>query len=396
MPPSRPSGERFAGVVVAAGRGERFGGDAPKQFEQIGGASLIALSVRALASGAGVTGVVVVVPEDEIARRGEEVRRLPGVQAVVVGGRTRAASVRRGLEPVRESAFVLVHDAARPLASAGLVNAVIEATREHGAAVPVIPVADTIKEADGSGFVARTIDRARLRLAQTPQGSRTSWLVEALDRAEAEGVEITDEASALERAGRNVRLVTGDPANVKVTTREDLSAVRRSLGGGETTLRVGTGFDIHRVTADRPLVLAGVLFPGEMGLLGHSDADVVLHAAMDAVLGAAGLDDIGALFPPGDPRFSGADSADLARQVARKVSEAGYGIANLDLTLLAERPRIRDRVGEMRGRVASCFGLSPGQVGLKASTLEGLGSLGRAEGIGCQAVALLFRRGGEP
>ena len=395
MPPSRPSEERFAGVVVAAGRGERFGGDVPKQFEEIGGASLIALSVRALAAGRGVGAVVVVLPMDEIAgRRGDEVRRLSGVTEVVGGGVTRAVSVRRGIESVREFPFVLVHDAARPLASQFLVNAVIRATLEHGAAIPAVPVPDTVHEDDGSGFLGRRLDRARLRLAQTPQGARTSWLLDALDRAEREGAEITDEASALERAGRKVRLVTGDPANVKVTTREDLADVRRRLGGGEIGFRVGTGFDIHRAASDRPLVLAGVRFPGEIGLLGHSDADVVLHAAMDALLGAAGLEDIGALFPPGDPRFAGVESADLAREVARRVSEAGFGIANLDLTLLAERPRIRERVAEMRERAASCFGVSSRQVGLKATTLEGLGSLGRGEGIACQAVALVFRRGG--
>jgi len=264
---------------------------------------------------------------------------------------------------------------------------------KHGAALPGWPIAETLKRVV-DGRIVETVDRRGLVAAQTPQGARTSWLLDALDRAEREGAEITDEASALERAGRKVRLVTGDPANVKVTTREDLADVRRRLGGGEIGFRVGTGFDIHRAASDRPLVLAGVRFAGEIGLLGHSDADVVLHAAMDALLGAAGLEDIGALFPPGDPRFAGVESADLAREVARRVSEAGFGIANLDLTLLAERPRIRERVAEMRERAASCFGVSSRQVGLKATTLEGLGSLGRGEGIACQAVALVFRRGG--
>jgi len=396
MPASRGPEQSFAGVVVAAGRGERFGGAVAKQFEEIGGSSLIAHSVAALVSRAAVAGVVVVAPRGELGEeRGSLLRRLPGVLDVVAGGLSRAASVRNGVERVREFPFVLVHDAARPLASPALVEAVIEATREHGAAVPAIPVSDTVKEDDGSGFAARTLERSRLRLAQTPQGARTSWLLEALERAAEQGTEVTDEASALEGAGRRVRLVPGDPANIKITTPEDLARARRIWDGGGTGLRVGSGFDIHRVSADRPLVLAGVRFPGEVGLAGHSDADVVLHAAMDAVLGAAGLEDIGAFFPPEDPRFAGADSAELARQVACEVRNAGYGISNLDLTLLAERPRIRERVAEMRGSIASCFGLTPGQVGLKATTLEGLGSLGRAEGIACQAVALLFRRGGE-
>lgn len=385
-----------AGIVVAAGRAARFGGAVPKQYLPLGGSSVVAAAVRALADRPGVEGVVVVVAPEEVGgARAAGLAALDGVIAVVAGGTTRAESVACGLAAIGAE-HVLVHDAARPLVPARVVDAVLAATLEHGAAVPVVPVRDTVKEDDGAGFVARTVDRARLHLAQTPQGSRADWLREALAAARRDGVDPTDEAQALERAGRSVALVAGDPANVKITTPDDLARAARRLGDGSAgELRVGTGYDIHAFDPSRPLVLGGVAFPGEPGLAGHSDADVVLHAAMDAVLGAGALPDIGAHFPPDDPRFAGADSRTLAREVAGRIRAAGLAIVNLDLTVLAERPRIRARVDVMRAAIAEAFGLDPSRVGLKATTLEGLGALGRGEGIACQAVALV-REGGSP
>jgi 2-C-methyl-D-erythritol 4-phosphate cytidylyltransferase/2-C-methyl-D-erythritol 2,4-cyclodiphosphate synthase len=215
-------------------------------------------------------------------------------------------------------------------------------------------------------------------------------MLEGLRLALASGGACTDEAQALERAGRRVALVRGDPGNLKITTPEDwIDAVRRV--DDDPPFRVGHGYDVHRFGGTRELVLGGVSFPGEAGLIGHSDADVVLHSAMDALLGAAGLPDIGHHFPPGDPRFASANSATLARQVSGEVRSAGFQIANLDLTLLAERPKIGDRVGEMRDAIASSFLVDAARVGLKATTLEGLGALGRSEGIACHAVALIRR-----
>jgi 2-C-methyl-D-erythritol 4-phosphate cytidylyltransferase/2-C-methyl-D-erythritol 2,4-cyclodiphosphate synthase len=238
-----------------------------------------------------------------------------------------------------------------------------------------------------------TLDRTVLHLAQTPQGARRDWLLAALRSAAEDGVDVTDEAQALERAGRRVALVAGDPGNLKITTPEDWEAARRRLDPEDGGMRIGHGYDIHRFGGERPLVLGGVPFPGETGLEGHSDADVVLHAAMDAVLGAACLPDIGHHFPPGDPRIAGADSVGLARRVAAMVAEAGWSIVNVDLTLLAERPKIRARVDAMREAIGGCLGVAAARVGLKATTLEGLGSLGRAEGIACHAVVLLRRAG---
>lgn len=384
----------FAGVVVAAGRSVRYGGATPKQFADLGGRTVLERSVRALSGRPVVAGVVVVLaPEELDGPRAEAARSWPGVAAVVAGGETRSQSVLAGLEFDLATPFVLVHDAARPLASPDLIDRVVEATRRTGAAIPALEVPDTVKQVDGAGRVTATLDRGALRLAQTPQGARRDWLLAALRQAAAAGAKITDESAALERAGKQVAIVTGDPWNRKITSESDLEDMRVRCQEVEMDYRVGSGFDIHPFDTSRPLVLGGVLFEGEPGLAGHSDADVVLHAAMDALLGAAGLGDIGAHFPPDDPAYVGADSAELAARVAALTSSHGFEIVNLDLTLLAERPRIRDRVEAMREAVASCLDVDPARVGIKATTLEGLGALGRGEGMACQAVALLRRRG---
>lgn len=377
-------------VVVAAGASTRFGGTVPKQFLDLAGLPVVARAVQSLAACSGIDGVVVVLaPADIGGPREASIRGLKGVIAVVSGGATRAASALAGVEAAGGAEFVLVHDAARPFVEPALVASVLDATRRHGAAVPAVPARDTIKADDGEGFIARTLDRGPLRLAQTPQGARRDWMIEALRLALSSGTEVTDEAQALERVGRRVALVSGDPLNTKITTSADWSEASRRVEGGADALRVGHGYDVHRIGGTKRLILGGLAFPGEPGLLGHSDADVVLHAAMDALLGAAGLPDIGHFFPPGDPRFKEADSAILCLEIAAKVREAGFRIVNLDLTLLAERPKIRDRVEAMREAISVCFTIEPTRVGLKATTLEGLGSLGRAEGIACHAVALL-------
>lgn len=387
----------FVGIVVAAGRSTRFGGPRAKQFLDLAGQTVLDHSIAALAAPPSVKGVVVVLAGEELeGPRADRLRRRPEVLAVVAGGRTRADSVRAGLQAAETAPYVLVHDAARPLASTELVEAVIAATRRHGAAIPGLPIPDTVKrivggdDADGP-WVGETLARGSLRLAQTPQGARKDWLVEALDAISNEGDEVTDESAAIERAGHRVAVVDGDAANRKITSAADLDDARRRLAGGETSLRIGSGFDIHRFGEGRRLMLGGIEFPGEQGLEGHSDADVVLHAVMDAMLGAAGMGDIGVLFPPEDEQYSGADSRVLARQVARAVADRGCRVVNVDLTVLAERPKIRSRVDEMRSAIADAIEVQPDRIGIKATTLERLGSLGRGEGIACQAVALLSR-----
>jgi len=385
--PTRPD---FAGIVVAAGRSARFDGPLPKQFLELGGRLVVERSVDRLCLAASVGEIVVVVaPEERDGVYAARLRNHPRVHSVVAGGATRAASVAAGLAAVADgSRYVLVHDAARPMASAELIERVIQATRIHGAAIPVLDVPDTVKRVDASGHVEQTLDRAALRLAQTPQGAELEQLTAALAAAGPAG--LTDEAGALEAAGHSVATVAGDRTNIKITSPADFDDVRHSLEG-TVDLRVGNGFDIHRVDPSRPLILAGVRFESEPGLAGHSDADVVLHAAMDAVLGAAGLGDIGTWFPPDDDRWAGADSWELSREVLQTVRGAGFRIVNLDLTLLAERPKIAPHAAAMRARVATAFDLGVERIGLKATTLERLGALGRHEGIACQAVALLAR-----
>jgi 2-C-methyl-D-erythritol 4-phosphate cytidylyltransferase/2-C-methyl-D-erythritol 2,4-cyclodiphosphate synthase len=379
----------FTGVVVAAGKSSRFGSPVPKQFHDLAGRTILERSVRALADRPGVAGVVVVLAPHEIAGpNAEMVRGWPGVLRVVAGGESRAESVACGLRSSESSPFVLVHDGARPLVSGRLVDEVMEATRLHGAAVPLMAISDTVKAVDASGAVAETVDRSSLRLSQTPQGSRTDWLLQAMSRAQDAGISVTDEAAALELAGRKVAAVPGEARNRKITSIEDLEEAREALRE-RPGYRVGSGFDIHRLDTARKLVLGGVLFEGETGLAGHSDADVVLHAAMDALLGAAGLGDIGGLFPPQDERWKGADSAALATRVAALVREQGFEIVNIDLTVLAEAPAIGPMAERMRRAIGSCLSIDPGRIGLKATTLEGLGAVGRREGIACQAVALL-------
>jgi 2-C-methyl-D-erythritol 4-phosphate cytidylyltransferase/2-C-methyl-D-erythritol 2,4-cyclodiphosphate synthase len=383
----------FTGVIVAAGRSRRFGTAVPKQFQDLGGRSVLERSVHALADRPAVGSVVVVLAAEEVdGPRGARIRNWPGVSLVVAGGASRAESVARGVAATGDARFVLVHDAARPLVSPRLVDDVIDAARRHGAAVPVVPIVDTVKETDDEGWVTRTLDRARLCRAQTPQGFRRDWLVAALERAKDAGEALTDEAAALERYGKRVAPVLGEPGNVKLTSPDDLDNARHTLLGAPD-LRVGTGFDVHRFEDGRQLVLGGVVFEGERGLAGHSDADVVLHAGMDALLGAASLGDIGVHFPPSEARFAGAASTDLAEDVTRRVRDEGFEIVNLDLTVLAETPRIGARASEMRQAIGACLGLDPARIGVKATTMERLGALGRGEGIACQAACLLVRRG---
>lgn len=348
-----------------------------------------------------INGVVVVLAAEEMASEwGALASGWPGVTEVVPGGETRAESVAAGLRAAANADYVLIHDAARPLVSRALVDRIIEGVRVHGAVVPGVSVPDTVKRV-AEGIVCETVNRSDLRLAQTPQAARRDWLLSAIEKLGENLRGQTDEAGILEQAGYAVHCVEGERCNRKITTRDDLDQARRwyaeSSDGATMDLRVGTGFDIHRrcaATATRPLVLGGIAFPDEDALEGHSDADVVFHAAMDALLGAVSLGDIGQHFPPGDKRFKDADSAGLAVEVRRLVKEAGFEPVNLDITFLGQSPRIGPHADAMRARIGEAFGMPADRIGLKATTLEGLGALGRGEGLACQAVALVRRRDG--
>jgi 2-C-methyl-D-erythritol 4-phosphate cytidylyltransferase / 2-C-methyl-D-erythritol 2,4-cyclodiphosphate synthase len=330
-----------------------------------------------------------VVPPGEEARGAEELSALGKPVRAVAGGAARADSVRNGLAAAEGSAVVLVHDAARPFATPELAARVAEAAARDGAALAAVPATDTVKRAaaEGDPRVAETLDRRTLWLAQTPQGFRRDLLLRAYEAAGAAAAAATDECALVERLGSPVTLVPGEPGNFKITGPADVERARAVL---EAPVAMGVGYDTHRFSPGRRLVLGGVEFEGD-GLLGHSDADVCAHAIGDAILGAAGLGDLGRHFPDTDPRWKGVSSLVLLREIARKAAEQGWSVGNCDVTLAAKRPKIAPRGDEMRARLAEALGVGPAQVNVKATTGEGMGFVGREEGIAAHAVALLFR-----
>ncbi len=380
-------GEKVAGIVAAGGAGVRAG--AAKQWLVLGGETVLRRAARALAASPLVDEIVAVVPEGEQRRGAQEVAGLGKPARAVAGGAARADSVRNGLAAAEGSAVVLVHDAARPFATPALAARVVEAAARDGAALAALPVTDTVKRAAGEADlrVADTLDRRTLWLAQTPQGFRRDLLLRAYEAAGTAAAAATDECSLVERLGAPVTLVPGEPGNFKITGPADVERARAVL---EASVAMGVGYDTHRFSPGRRLVLGGVEFEGE-GLLGHSDADVCAHAIGDAILGAAGLGDLGRHFPDADPRWKGVSSLLLLRDIARKAAEHGWRVGNCDVTLAARRPKIAPRAEEMRARLAEALGVSPGQVNVKATTGEGMGFVGREEGIAAHAVALLVR-----
>ena len=306
---------------------------------------------------------------------------------IVDGGERRQDSVRHAFERIdRRSEVVVIHDAARPLVTDSLIRRTIDAAFAAGAAIAALRASDTVKRADAAGRVAETLPRDRIYLAQTPQAFRVDVLRHALTiRADA-----TDEAALAEQSGHPVQLVDGDPRNVKITTPEDLALAERLLGA-PSGLRIGNGYDLHRLVEGRPLVLGGVTIPFDKGLLGHSDADVICHAITDAILGAAGAGDIGRHFPDTDAAWKDADSVDLLRRAAAIVAAAGYTVVNVDVVVVAQRPKLSPHADAIRARVAAALGCDPLQVSVKGKTNEGVDSVGAGEAIAAHAVALLAR-----
>jgi 2-C-methyl-D-erythritol 4-phosphate cytidylyltransferase/2-C-methyl-D-erythritol 2,4-cyclodiphosphate synthase len=383
-------------IIAAAGSGTRLGSAKPKQLLDLGGGSMLSHSLRAFLGHPRIAEVIVVLPA------GMSAVALPGMDPArgfraVIGGVRRQDSVANAFDAVDPSAgVVLIHDAARPFVSAALIDRTIDAAIAHGAAIAAVQSRDTVKRVahePGGAVIVGTIPRQSVYLAQTPQGFRRDVLAAAV-AAGRSGVEATDEAALAEGAGFQVHVVEGDPGNVKITTADDLDAARRRMGptgvdGPSPLLRAGTGYDLHRLVEGRPLVLGGVTIPFERGPLGHSDGDVACHAATDAILGAAGLGDIGRHFPDTDPRWKDADSIVLLREAARIVREHGYEVGNLDITVILERPKIKDLVQLMCGRLADALGIDPSRVSVKGKTNEGVDAVGRGEAVASHAVALL-------
>ena len=384
--------KRCAAIIVAGGSGARMGG--PKQFLPLAGKTVVEWSLKAFLDTPEISDIVLVLGADDVLRHGP--RLAAGRVRVVGGGATRMISVRNGFAALPEDAQVVaVHDGARPLVTPDVIRRTLEEAARHGCAVAAVPAKDTLKEADASTlWVQGTPHRSRFWQAQTPQSYRREILAEVLSRYSRER-DATDDSQLAERAGHRVRVVPSTYANLKITTPEDLTmaeALLESREGLRRQIRTGFGYDIHRLVRGRRLYLAGARLEHPKGLLGHSDGDAALHAACDAVLGALGEGEIGMFFPPGDARTSGISSRRIVERVMQRAAARGAELVNLDVTLVAEEPKLRPHYAKLKRSLAEAFGLEPARVSLKAKSNEGLDAVGRGEAIACYAVAALSLR----
>src|SRR5262245_24333609 len=424
-------------IIAAGGRGTRFGASELKQLHIVSGRAVLDRSVSAFVAHPLVAEVIVALPQQLVDDPPAYLRAdsHPGKPVrLVAGGARRQDSVANAFRAAApESDVIVIHDAARPFVTADVIARTIEAARESGAAVAAMQARDTVKQGErarpstGSGRATRethhernpsplilssskdelgwtvkeTLPRETIFLAQTPQAFRRDVLIAAFELAARTNAEGTDEAALAKRAGHTVRLVEGDVSNIKITTPEDL-AIAESIADAALrypksalparTGRAGTGYDLHRLVAGRPLVIGGVTIPSERGALGHSDADVACHAITDAILGAAGLGDIGRHFPDSDPRWKGASSLDLLARAAAMVREVGLDVGNVDVTVVLEAPKIRDHIAAMRDAIARAIDIEPARVSVKGKTNEGVDAVGRGEAIAAHAIALIRSR----
>jgi 2-C-methyl-D-erythritol 4-phosphate cytidylyltransferase/2-C-methyl-D-erythritol 2,4-cyclodiphosphate synthase len=377
-------------IVAAGGRGLRFGGASPKQLLTLGGRPILARSVDAFVACDMISEIVVALPADLAAAPPSYLQHRDKPVTVVSGGDRRRASVANAFARVSDRAdVVVIHDAARPFVTDDLIRRTVSAALEAGAATAAIRAHDTVKQTDGTGVITATLPRERIYLAQTPQAFRVPVLRDALGL---DG-DATDEAMLAEQAGHVVRVVDGDPRNLKITTPDDLTMAEHFAGAvpQAPALRIGNGYDLHRLVPGRPLILGGVRVPFDKGLEAHSDGDVICHAVTDAVLGAAGAGDIGRYFPDTDPAWKNADSIELLRRASAIVAAARYAIVNVDVVVIAQKPRLAAHVDAIRANVAGALGCDASQVSVKGKTNEGVDSMGTGESIAVHAVALLAR-----
>ena len=403
---SEPVGTAWA-IVVAAGEGRRMragalAGAPRKPFIELAGRAILLRTLDAVAACADVERTVVAVaPEDvaaaeDLVRTGRERLRIAGV---VAGGPRRQDTVRLALEAVPGNVeIVAVHDGVRPFVTADVFSRAIVAARRTGAACVALPVTQTLKRVEpgegGASVIRGTLDRSGLWAAQTPQAFRAADLRRLLDEAAREGVEVTDDAQLFDRKGLVVEAVRGEAINIKITTPEDLKMAECILArtGRADDLRVGTGCDLHPLIEGRRLVVCGVEIESPVGGAGHSDADAAAHAAIDALLGACALGDIGTLFPDSDPRFKDAESVALLADVAGRVREAGFEPRSLDVTVMLAKPKLAANIQAMRARLAEATSLPPGRVSVKAKSMNGVGPVGEGRAYAAQAAALVARR----
>lgn len=381
-------------IIVAAGRGQRFGAEMPKQFLRAGDRPLIRHAVEAFIAHPSIDTVLPVIHPDDAGIVADALDGLSYMEPVA-GGAARQDSVRNGLEALADLApdIVLVHDAARPLVAHDLIERVLDGLGTHPGVVPALQVVDTLKRADADGVIAGTVSRDGLWRAQTPQGFRFGALLQA--HRTVAGQELTDDAAVMEAAGHKVCVVAGDDANLKVTTPDDLGKVEKMMAqsAGQTAgtgFRVGNGFDVHKLGPGDHVTLCGVEIAHDQALVGHSDADVALHALCDAIFGALGDGDIGSHFPPSDEQWRGASSDRFLVYACERMRERGFELANADITIICERPKIGPHRDAMRARIADVADTELLRVSVKATTTEKLGFTGRGEGIAAQASVLLI------
>ncbi len=383
-------------VVAAAGSSARMEG-VNKLTAELCGVPVLIHTLRALDECPEISEIIVVTRESDI----QEIAGMCSeygvkkVAKVIKGGATRMESVYAGvLETSKKSAFIAIHDGARPLASPGLISRTIHSAMNFGAAIAAVPVKDTVKIVDNF-TVSATPDRETLYSAQTPQVFKAEIIKPALQNAVDKKLSVTDDCAAAEAMGVNVHISKGDYRNIKITTPEDIAAAEAILKGESgmaADMRIGHGYDVHRLTEGRKLILGGVEIPYEKGLLGHSDADVLIHALMDAMLGAAALGDIGRHFPDTDEKYSGISSVVLLREVSGLVAEKGYSLGNADVTVIAQRPKLAGYIEDMRKNISEALGVSPEKINIKATTEEKLGFTGEGLGIAAHAVAMLCKK----
>jgi 2-C-methyl-D-erythritol 4-phosphate cytidylyltransferase/2-C-methyl-D-erythritol 2,4-cyclodiphosphate synthase len=385
-------------IIAAGGTGSRLKAAVPKQFLHLAGKPILLRTIESVLELHDVRQLIVALPASHLSEARELLRNrtLRLAPVCVEGGRTRQESVWRALSCAGDGAeLVLVHDAVRPFCDPETMNRTLQAARERGAAVPGLPATETIQRVSRRGRIVATPRREELYAIQTPQCFRASILREALEQARLDGFEGTDESSVVCRAGHPVVVVAGSPENIKITRPMDLHVGELILSGsGErrAAVRIGQGTDYHRLVASRKLILGGVEIPHDLGLEGHSDADVLSHAICDALLGAAVLGDIGKLFPDNDPANRGRSSLEFLREVKSRVEAAGWQVCNVDATVVAQKPKLAPYMDQIRSNIAGCLGVARGVVSVKATTTEGMNAEGRCEGISAQAVALLERR----
>lgn len=397
--------DKLTVIVAAAGAGKRLGLGKNKAFAEVGGLPLLVQCLRMINDTGMAHKTIVAVGADEVAMTEALLKDyheyFAGLQtAVVAGGAERTDSVKNALALAGSEGWIAVHDGARPFTGTEVFERTLQAAQQTGAAIAAVPVKNTIKVVDADGFVVNTPQRRSLMAVQTPQIFKAQLLQRAYSDENLKGAAVTDDASLVERLGVKVAVALGSYENIKITTPEDLLLAEKICADRGMTMmqslkmpqfRVGSGYDVHRLTQNRKLILCGVEVPYELGLDGHSDADVAVHALMDALLGAAALGDIGKHFPDTDERFKGADSMKLLEHVLALLKERCWRVNNADVTIIAQKPKLAGYIPAMRDNLAKAMGLEADAVNVKATTTEKLGFTGRGEGIAAEAVVSLIK-----